>query len=101
MHIRKTGVMHLLVSSTGQAALVALSRNESKNYHLPFGLPSGRYIVLAYDIDSDGLLPIPPGNVLYPAVTKEYIINGSGQGMHPWALWCSCSLRAWLLFLVN
>ena len=75
--------MHVFVSSTGQSALVALSRTESENYHLPFGLSSGRHTVLAYDIESDGLLPLPPGNVLYPAVTNELIINGSGQGMRP------------------
>ena len=74
--------MYVFVFSTGQTALVALSRSESENYRLPFGLSSGRHTVLAYDIDSDGLLPISQGNVLYPAVTEEFDISRSDQGMH-------------------
>ena len=84
MHIHETGVMFVFVSSTGVVAVVVLSRSESENnYRLPFGLSSGRYTVLAYDIGHDGLLPIPQGNVLYPAVvTKEFDISRSKQGMH-------------------
>ena len=81
VHIREFGVMCIIVSSTGQTALVALNRTQSENYHLPFGLSSGRYTVLAYDIGRDGLLPIPQGNVLYPAVTREHDITRSDQGM--------------------
>ena len=82
MHVHETGVMCVFVSSTGQTALVALNRTQSVNYLLPFGLSSGRYAVLAYDIGRDGLLPLPLGNVLYPAVTEELDISGSRQGMH-------------------
>ena len=82
MHAIGTGVMCVFVSSTGQTALVVLSRSESENYRLPFVLLSGRYTVLAYDIGRDGLLPIPQGNVLYPAVATEHDITRSDQGMY-------------------
>ena len=57
--------------------LLALDRNTSQNYTLPFDLYPGQYQVYVYDIEYDGTLHNGLG---YPAVTEEHYI---GQNICP------------------
>ena len=50
------------------SVLLALDRNTSLHYTLPFNLYSGQYRVFVYDIESDGTLS---NGVGYPAISKE------------------------------
>ena len=52
--------------------LLALDRNASHNYTLPFDLHPGQYQVYIYDIEYNGTLHNGLG---YPAVTEEHYIG--------------------------
>ena len=57
-----------------RSVLLALDRNASRNYTLPFGLHTGRYVTHVYDIDHDGTL------LGYPAASDDLIISGTNEG---------------------
>lgn len=57
--------------------LLALDRNTSLNYILPFDLYPGRYRVYVYDIERNGALS---NGVRYPAVTSELFVSGNNSG---------------------
>ena len=56
---------------------LALDRNTSHNYTLPFDLYPGHYRVHVYDIERDGTLH---NGVGYPAVTEELFTNFTNNG---------------------
>ena len=58
--------------------LLALDRNTSRNYTLPFNLYPGHYRVYVYDIERDGTLHSGVG---YPAVTEELSTNSTNSGI--------------------
>ena len=55
-----------------RSVFLALDRNTSLHYTLPFNLYPGQYRVFVYDIESDGTLS---NGVGYPAVTGGYFFN--------------------------
>ena len=55
-----------------RSVLLALDRNTSLNYTLPFNLYPGQYRVFVYDIESDGTLS---NGVGYPAIMSELSIT--------------------------
>ena len=57
-----------------RSVLLALDRNSSLHYTLPFNLYPGQYRLFVYDIESDGTLS---NGVGYPAVTDDYFIEFS------------------------
>ena len=61
------------------SALVALDRNTSSHYVLPFSLSAGLYKVSVYNIEQDGMLS---SGLRYPAVRKEVdiLVRGTKQG---------------------
>ena len=61
-----------------RAIYLALDRNTSHNYTIPFILNGGRMAVFVYDIESDGTLASGVG---YPAVNTELIESNLSQGM--------------------
>ena len=63
------------VDDTTKANYLALDRNASLNYTLPFNLSARRYSV--FDIESDGTLASGVG---YPAVSREIVTNTDFQG---------------------
>ena len=69
-------------------ALVALNREDSDHYTLPFSLPAGRYRVSVYDIEPNGTIL---SGVVYPAYTvNEFTVSGAqDQG----ELYCCCGPR--------
>ena len=83
-HSCAAGALLVLVFMDGgtvdftKTAFLALSRNTSLEYTLPFELHPGQYGVLVYDIESDGTLASGVG---YPAVNRELFINETTQGM--------------------
>ena len=64
-----------MYSSTGNTwAPVALNREDSDHYTLPFSLPAGRYRVSVYDIEHNGTVL---SGVVYPAYTRnEFTVSG-------------------------
>lgn len=62
-----------------RSALLALDRNISHDYILPFNLFPGSYTVLVYDIERNGILSDGVG---YPAVTDVFFASGEVQGKY-------------------
>jgi hypothetical protein len=60
-----------------KSTFLALDRNVSLGYMLPFDLYPGKYKVFAYDIESDGTLASGVG---YPAVNRELVISNTTGG---------------------
>ena len=60
-----------------RSVLLALDRETSRDYTLPFSLYPGGYRVFVYDIEHDGTLL---SGVSYPAVRSELTIDGSNRG---------------------
>ena len=74
-HSRESGALYLFRSSTGDTwALVALNREASDHYTLPFHLPAGRYRVSVYDIEHNGTVL---SGVVYPATVNEFTVSGA------------------------
>ena len=76
-----SGALYVLVFVTdggavdsARSVLLALDRETSRDYTLPFSLSPGGYRVFVYDIGQDGTLPI---GVSYPAVTNKHNSQGS------------------------
>ena len=72
-YINNCNSVHFMFS-----VFLALNRNVSLNYTLPFQLHQGQYQVFVYDIESDGTLA---SGVSYPAVNRDIIIDEAAQGM--------------------
>ena len=66
----------MLRSPTGNTwASLALNREDSRHYTLPFSLPAGRYRVSVYDIEHNGTVL---SGVVYPAYTvNEFTVSGA------------------------
>ena len=62
-----------------RSTILALDKNRSLRYDLPFGLYPGRYRISFYDIEEDGTLC---DGVSYPAITipDKKFDTGSDQG---------------------
>ena len=58
--------------------VLAVDRETSRNFTLPFSLPPGEYGIFVYDIELDGTLLSGVG---YPAASSELTIDGSNQGI--------------------
>ena len=70
-----SGALYVLVFMTEneevdftRSDLLALDRETSRDYTLPFSLSPGGYRVFVYDIEQDGTLP---SGLSYPAVRSE------------------------------
>ena len=79
-----SGALYVLVFVTDEekvdftrSVLLALDRETSRDYTLPFSLSPGGYRVFVYDIEHDGTLS---SGVSYPAVRSELAIDRSNQG---------------------
>ena len=79
-----SGALYVLVFVTDEeevdftrSVLLALDKEISRDYTLPFSLSPGNYTVFVYDIEQDGTLP---SGVSYPAVRSELMTSGKGQG---------------------
>ena len=81
-----SGALYVLVFVTEneevdftRSVLLALDRETSCDYTLPFSLSPGVYKVFVYAIEHDGTLPSGVG---YPAVRSELeITSGNSQGV--------------------
>ena len=78
-HTTAGGAMFSFIFSAGNESvdfsrsfLLAIDRNTSLNYTLPFDLHPGYYKVYVYDIECDGTLA---NGVGYPAATSELTIE--------------------------
>lgn len=61
-----------------KSILLALDKNSSHDYTLPFNLFAGQYRLFVYDTEIDGTVS---NGVGYPAVTDELRITGNSQGI--------------------
>ena len=84
-HSSASGALYIFVPvdvsgavDLARAVYLALDKNTSQNYTLPFSLSGGRVAVFVYDIESDGTLASGVG---YPAVNKELVVSEMAQGM--------------------
>ena len=82
-HSRAAGALLVLVFvdcgivNFNKTAFLALSRNSSLQYTLPFQLHPGQYGMFLYDIESDGTLASGVG---YPAVNVELVVQETRHG---------------------
>ena len=75
-HSYESGALYLFRLAIDDTwALVALNREDSNHYTLPFRLPAGDYNVFVYDIEPNGTIL---SGVAYPAYTRnEFTVPGA------------------------
>ena len=85
-----SGALYVLVFVTDEeevdfirSHLLALDRETSRDYTLPFSLSPGGYRVFVYDVEQDGTLPsgvsYPAVDVSLPTVTNEVHATSKGR----------------------
>ena len=58
-------------------SILALDRNKSRSYVLPFNVSPGRYSMAVYDIEHNGTLL---SGVVFPAFIDELFLHENSQG---------------------